>query len=150
MLLEREDVVVFEHDVEAIEIAGEAAHFHMVALPDDDDVVALAREGGHGAVRDAYERARGFDHRQAQGAGPREGPLGRTVGRHHHRRRLDVCDILRDRDALRLEGAQDGGVVDEVTEDRERAGVGVLERERDGIANAEAHAEVGRADYPHA
>ena len=149
MLLEREDVIVFEHDVEAIEIAGEAAHLHVVALPDDDDVVALAREGRDGAVRDVDERARGFDHRQPQGAGPREGPLGRAVGRHHHGRRLDVCDVLRDRDALRLEGAQDGGVVDEVTEDGEGAGVSVLERERDGIANAETHAEVGGSEDAH-
>ena len=45
MRLEREDVTSFEHDVEATEIAGEAAHLYVVALPDDDDVVALAREG---------------------------------------------------------------------------------------------------------
>jgi hypothetical protein len=60
-----------------------------------------------------------------------------------------VCHVLRDRDALRLEGGQDGGVVDEVTEDREGAGIGVLERERDGIANAETHAEVGRSEDTH-
>ena len=149
MLLEREDVIVFEHDVEAIEIAGEAAHFHVVALPDDDDVVALAREGRDGAVRDVDERAGGFDHRQPEGAGPREGPRGRAVGGHHQRRRLDVCDVLRDRDAFRLERAQDGGVVDEVAEDREGAGISVLERERDGIANAEAHAEVGGSKDTH-
>ncbi len=100
VLLERKDVCVIEHDVEAIEIAGEAAHLHMVALPDDDDVVAVAREGCDGAVRDVYERARGFDHRQPQGASPREGPLGRAVGRHHQGRRRDVCDVLGDRDAL--------------------------------------------------
>ena len=44
---------------------------------------------------------------------------------------------------------QDAGVVDQVTEDRQWAGVGVLERERDGIANAEAHAEVGRSKDTH-
>src|SRR5688572_33070815 len=68
MLLEREDVSVFEDDVEAIEIARKAAHFHMVALPDNHDVVALAREGRDGAMRDVDERTRRFDHRQAQGA----------------------------------------------------------------------------------
>src|SRR5688572_2766477 len=149
MILERENVVVFEHDVEAIEIAGDAAHFHVVALPDDDDVIAAAREGCNGAVRDVYERARGFDHRQAKGARSCEGPLGRAMSRHHDGRRLDVSDVLRDRDALRVEGAQDGRVVDEVTEDRERAGVRVLERERDRIANAETHAEVGRSQDTH-
>jgi hypothetical protein len=60
-----------------------------------------------------------------------------------------VCDVLRDRDALRLEDAQNGGVVDEVTQDREGAGVSVLVRERDRIANAEAHAEVGRSKDTH-
>jgi hypothetical protein len=71
------------------------------------------------------------------------------MGRHHQGRRPDVCDVLRDRDAPRLEGAQDGGVVDEVTEDREGAGVSVLERERDGVANAETHAEVSGSEDAH-
>ena len=149
MPLEREDVIVFEHDVEAIEVAGEAAHLDVVPLPDDDDVVALALEGRDGTVRDLYERARGFDHRQPLGAGPRQGPFGSAVRRHHQGRRPDVCEILGDRDALRLEGLQDGGVMDEVTEDREWTGVGVLVRELDGVANAEAHAEVGRPEDPH-
>ena len=149
MLLEREDVIVFEHDIEAIEIAGEAAHLHVVALPDDDDVVAVARESRDGAVRDAYERAGGFHDGQPQGAGPRERPLRRAVGRHHQGRRFDGCDVLRDRDTLGLEGAEDGGVVDEVTEDGEGAGVRVLERKCDGIANAETHAEMGRPEDAH-
>jgi hypothetical protein len=33
---------------------------------------------------------------------------------------------------------------------REGAGVGAVERERDGIANAEAHAEVGGPEDAHA
>ena len=149
MLFEGEDVSLFEHDVEAIEVAGEAAHLDVVALPDDDDVVALAHEVGDGAVRDVDERARRFDHGQSERTGPREGPLGRAVGGHHQGRRLDVGDVLRDGDALRLERAQDGGIVDEIAEDREGAGVGVLERERDGIAHAKAHAEVGRTEDLH-
>ena len=149
VLLEREDVVVFEHDVEAIEIAGEAAHLHVVALPDDDDVVAVAREGRDGTVRDVYERAGGFDHPQPQGAAPRETAFGRAVGGHHQGRRLDVGDVLGDRDALGLKAAQDGRVVDEVPKDREGAGVGVLMGQRDGISNAEAHAEVGRSKDTH-
>ena len=60
-----------------------------------------------------------------------------------------MCDVLRDRDALRLEGAEDGGVVHEVAEDREGAGVSVLERERDGVADAETHAEVGGTEDLH-
>jgi hypothetical protein len=39
--------------------------------------------------------------------------------------------------------------VNQVTEDRQGSGVGVLERQRDRIANAEAHAEVCRAKDTH-
>jgi hypothetical protein len=149
MFVERKHVIVFEHNVEAIQIAGEAAHLDVVALTNDDDVVAVAREGGNRAVCDAYERTCRFDHIEPERAGPREGTLGRAVGRHHHRGRRDVCNVLRDGDALGFERAQDVGIVDEVTEDGERASVGALERERDGIAHAKAHAEVGSADNPH-
>ena len=149
MLLEREDILVVEHDVEAIEVADEAAHLHVVALPDDDDMEARAREGSDGAVRDMNERAGGFDHREPQRARSREGPIRRAVGRHHDGLGFHSGHIVRDRDALRFEGREDGGVVDEVAEDREGTGVGVLERQRDGIADAEAHAEVGGAEDPH-
>jgi Domain of unknown function (DUF4173) len=151
VLLEREDVIIVEHDTEvvAVEIAGEAAHLHVVALAHDDDVVTLAGQGRDGAVRDVHQRARRFDHGQSHVAGPREGPLGRAMGRHHQCLRPDVCDVLRDRDALRLEGVEHGGVVDEVAENREGAGVGVLQCERDGIANAETHAEMVRPEDAH-
>ena len=125
------------------------AHFHVIALADDHDVVARRARAQHGAVRDVDERAGGFDHVEPQGAGPRERAPGRAVGRHHQRRRPDVGEVLRDGDALRLEGGQHGGVVDEVAEDRERAGVGVVEGEGDGVADAEAHAEVGRSEDTH-
>ena len=39
--------------------------------------------------------------------------------------------------------------MDEVPEDREGAGGRVLERERDGIANTETHAEIGRSQDEH-
>jgi hypothetical protein len=122
----------------------------MVALPDDDHVVAIAGERRDRAVGNVHERAGGFDDPQSESPGAGEGPFGRAVGRHHQGRRLDVRDFLRDRDALVFEGAQDGGVVDEVAENRERPGAGVLEGEGDGIPDAEAHAEVGRSDDTHA
>jgi hypothetical protein len=71
------------------------------------------------------------------------------VGRHHQRWRPDIGGVLRDRDALGLQAAQDGWVVDQVAQDRERAGVGVLDRELDGVADAKAHAEVDRPEDFH-
>jgi len=149
MILEREDVRVFEHHVEAIEISSQAAHLHVIALTDDDDVVAVAGEAGDGAMGDVHERARGFDHGQPQCAGPSERSLGRAMGRHHHGWRRDIGDVLRYRDAFRIECAQDRGVVYEVAEDGEGTGVGVLQRERDGIADAETHPEVGGTEDAH-
>jgi hypothetical protein len=57
--------------------------------------------------------------------------------------------VLRDRDALELQGTQNGWVVNEVAENREWTGVGLRECERDGIANAETHAEVFSAEDLH-
>ena len=62
----------------------QAAHFDVIALPDDDDVVAVAGERRDGAMGDVDERAGSFDDRQPQGARPRESALGGAVGRHHH------------------------------------------------------------------
>jgi len=112
-------------------------------------VIALARESRDGAVRDTDERARRFDDCQPQGAGPRERSVGRAVGRHHDGRRRDMCDVVRDRDTLGFEGAENTGVVNEIAKDREWAGVRLVERKRDGIANAEAHAEVGGSEDTH-
>ena len=141
MLVERQDIVLAQHHVEAIEIAGETAHLDVVALSHDDEVIAVARQRGDGAVRHLDERAGRLDDGQAERSRPRQSPPGRAVGRHHQRRGRDVGDVLRDRNAFGFECAEDGGVVDEIAEDREGARVGVLERERDGVAHAEAHAE---------
>lgn len=149
MLVECEDVIIGEHDVEAIEIAGEPAHLDVIALPDDDDVVAVARQGRDRAVRHADERAGGFDDGQPQRTSARERALGGAVCRHHDGGGRDARDVLRDSDAPGLERAQDGRVVDEVAEDGEGAGVSVLKRERDGIANAETHAEMRRSQDTH-
>jgi hypothetical protein len=121
----------------------------VVPLSDDDDVIALAGKGCDGAVRDADQRARGFDDGQSKGAGTRKRSLRRTVSGHHHDRRVHVRGLVRDRNAFGVEGAKDGGIVNELTENRERPGVRVLERKRDGVSNTEAHAEVSGADDTH-
>jgi hypothetical protein len=40
--------------------------------------------------------------------------------------------------------------VDEIAEDRKRSGVSMVEREGDGVANAEAHTKAGGAEDTHA
>ena len=60
-----------------------------------------------------------------------------------------IGNVLGDGDALRLQRVQDGRVMDEVAENRERTRVGVFEGERDGVANTEAHTEVSRPKDAH-
>jgi hypothetical protein len=148
MLLEGEDVSLLEHDTEIrrLEIARETSYFYVVALSNDDDVITVACERGDCAVRDMNERAGGFDDVESQRAGSGERSLGRAVRCDHQRWRRDLLDILRDGNALGFERTQDRGVVHEIAENRERAGIRVVERERNCIANAETHAEMGRAD----
>ena len=121
----------------------------MLALPDNHDVVAVAHQRRDGAMRDVHQRTGRFDDRQSERACTGQGPLGCAMGRHHHGGGGDVGEVLRHGDAPGLESAQDGGIVNEVAQDGQGAGVGMLERERDGIANAEAHAEVGRSEDTH-
>ena len=66
MFLERQHVLLVEHHVEVVEIAGQPAHLHVIALADDHDVVAIADEGRHGAMGDVDERTRRLDDVQAE------------------------------------------------------------------------------------
>ena len=81
---ERPHVVFVLHDVEVVEVFGEAPHFDMAALADDDRVIAVAEQGMDGAMRDAHERAGRFHDLQAERAGGGEGSFGRAVRRDHH------------------------------------------------------------------
>jgi hypothetical protein len=149
LLGEREHVRLVEHDVESIEVAGEATNLDVVALPDDHDVVAVSGEGGHGTVCDVDERTGSLDDRQSQRSRARQRPPRRAVRRHHHGRRLHECGIPGDLDASRLENALDVCIVDEIAKDGQRTGVGMLEGEGDCVADAEAHAEVCGAEDTH-
>jgi hypothetical protein len=60
-----------------------------------------------------------------------------------------MFDVRRDRDAPGSERAENRRVVNKVAENGEWAGVGVLEGQRDGVANAETHAEVSCAENLH-
>ena len=51
MVVERQHVLLVQDHVEAIEIAGETAHFDVIALPDDHDVIPVALERRDGAMR---------------------------------------------------------------------------------------------------
>ena len=72
-----------------------------------------------------------------------------TVRGDHQGVRRHLRDIVGNGDAPGRERAEDGRVVDQVTEDGERAGFGAGERQRDRVAHAEAHAQMRRSDDSH-
>src|SRR2546429_86510 len=57
-LAELRYVRLSQHHVELGQVFGQAAHFHVLALADDDGMKALTDEFGDGAVRDVDERTR--------------------------------------------------------------------------------------------
>ena len=149
MLLERQHPLLIEHHVEVVEIAGQPAHLHVIALPDDHHVVPIADECRHRPMGHVHERTRRLHDVQAERPSAGEGPRRRTVRGDHQGGRRHLRDIVGNGDAPGRERAEDGRVVDQVTEDGERAGFGAGERQRDRVAHAEAHAQMRRSDDSH-
>jgi len=149
VLVEGEHVGFVEHDVEGLEVVGQSTHLDVGALADDHGVIALRDERGDGAVRHAHERAGGFEDLESGGFRRLERALRGAVRGHHHRGRLHVGELARRGDALGVERREDGGVVHEIAEDGQGFGVPFVERERDGVADAEAHAESAGAQDVH-
>ena len=133
--------LVLEHDVEVLQIFGQPAHFDVIALADDHGMIAVAHERLHRAMRDVDERAGRFDDRRARwrGCGPASGPRRRA--RSPSPSASPPRDVAHAGDPLAA-GRQDLGVVDEIAEDGQRAGLGVLEGQLDGVPDAEAHPHV--------
>ena len=112
-------------------------------------MIPIADERSDGPVRQAHERTGRLHDVQAERACGRQRPLRRAVRRHHDRVRLHFGGLVRDGDAPVLQGCQHRRVVNQVAQDGERPGVRLRERQRDGVAHAEAHAEVFCADDLH-
>jgi hypothetical protein len=68
MFLELQHIMLVQHDVECLKIFSEAPHLHVVALANDDRMIALANEGSDGLVRHMDEGACPFNGLQTQRA----------------------------------------------------------------------------------
>ena len=139
---QRHHVGLIEHDVEGVEVFRESPYFDMSALPDDHGVVAVADERLDGAMRHVHERARRVHDLETERARAGHGPLRRAVRRHHDGPGRDQGRILRGRDPSGTQPGEDGVVVHEIAEDRQRRRVAPADRELDGIPNTETHSEV--------
>jgi hypothetical protein len=73
--LERLHVSLVEDDVELVEVIGQPTNLDMVALADDDRVIAVANERPDGPVRYSHKRTRRFDDLKAERAGAGEHPF---------------------------------------------------------------------------
>ena len=62
-------VVLVEHDVEVVQVARQAPHLDVVALADDDHVIAVAHERVDRAMGHVHERACGLDNGETARAG---------------------------------------------------------------------------------
>lgn len=135
--------VSFRFDnVVAIEIAGEADDFHMTAPANDDGMVAFGGEFGDRPMSERNERTGAFEHFVAVAAGIGDGSRGRAMSGDHGHGSFDAGGIGLEADAATAEVVQDGFVMDQFAQDRERTLLSFGLSESDGIANAEAHTEM--------
>ena len=110
-----------QHDVESVEVVGQAPHLHVAALADNHGVVAAADERLDGPVRHVHERTRRFDHLESLRACASQHPLGGAVRRHHHRVRSHIGWVAGDDDAPGSQVRQDRLVMHQVAEDGQRS-----------------------------
>ena len=91
------DVLFVEHDVELVEVFGQSAHFHVIALADDHRVIAIAEERRDRPMCDVHQRTGRLDDLEAEGPGAGERPSRGAMRRHHDGLGLHVRDVGRDR-----------------------------------------------------
>lgn len=145
---EKVHVGFVEDDVCVVEITDEAADLDMVPLADDHGVEAELDPMGEALVGDVDQGAGGFEDTMSELADLLDATGGGSMGGDEDGGGVQVGGVLGDADAFFLEAIEDGGIMDEVTEDGDGAGGGFLAGEEEGITDAEAHAEVGGADHP--
>jgi hypothetical protein len=147
--LKREHILLGQDDVELREIFGQAADFDMIAAADDDRMESAADEVGDGTMRQVHQRARRFDHVQAVLADARHHAVRRAVGANHDRAGINGGRIVDDVNAALAQLGQDGFIMNQIAKNGERPGLRTSERKVDGVADAETHAEMLRADDFH-
>jgi hypothetical protein len=142
MFLELQHITLVQHDVKRFEIVSQAPHLHVVALANDDGMIAVANQRSDGLVRHVDERACRFNALQAQRANLGERSRRCPVSRHHHSVRRHFERRASHGNSPGLQAGQDSFVVNQIAEDSERRGFAVRQRQRDRVADAEAHPEM--------
>jgi hypothetical protein len=136
------NVFLSQDHVELIQIASQAAHFHVLALAYDDGIKTFSDQFEQRTVRDVYQWAGGIFNRESVSAQPRSHSVRSPVRGDKHgigRRFIGPCGEPHSSPA---QIGQDRFVVNQVTEHGNRllhcCGIG----QSNGISHAKAHSEV--------
>jgi hypothetical protein len=135
--------------IERGKILGEAAHFNMTALADDDRVISLRDQAGDRAMRERHQRAGAFEDFEAMSAGASDGRFGGAMRGDHRGAGLDLRRIGLELNAAAAKISEDRFVVDELAQDGERLHPRGRLGEGDGVADAETHTEMFCSDNFH-
>jgi len=131
-----------KHDIEIRQVFRQAAHLYVIAFADDDRMTPFAHEPGHRTVGDMHQRACCFRHIQTPISRSLDGLFGRAMSGNHDCLGFHCAGILSDSDASVAKVGQDGFIMHEVAEDSEGLLFGMFHGQRNGVTNAETHAEV--------
>ena len=146
---ERSHVSVAQHHIVFGQVLRQTANLDMVALANDDRVIAFLLEPGHHAMREVDEWAGCLNDVQPSRPDPIHRSLRSPVRGDHHRWRGDGRRIVLDADASLCQRVHDCFVVYQLAEDSQRPGFGLLQGQRNGVAHAEAHSQVFCANDLH-
>ncbi len=143
------DLGFVQHDVASGMILGEAADLDMLGLADDHRMASLTDQGVEGGVGAVDEGAGGFGDFESHGFQRCNASSRGAMGGDEHPAGGDIGWIRPGEDTAGAEGLDDGGVVDEFTEDGDGSGGGGEGGVADGITNTETPAEMGGAKDLH-
>jgi hypothetical protein len=146
---QRSDVRLRENYVVFVKVAGESTHLDVLALADNDGMKSVFHQAEQSAVRVMDQRTGRLDDIETAIANPGERPVRSAVGGNEHRRRLDFSEIAGKGHPPGAQGAEHGFVMHQITEDGNRLLFNVLICQRNGVADAKAHAQVSCAKNSH-
>ncbi len=151
MRRERGDVLRVDDDVRLREIAGEAEHFHVVALADHDGVVALQHKLGQGSVGLAHQGTGGIRDSETLGFPCHAIALGGAVSGDDDLGcgGVPVVSEVTLTDSHLVELCANDLVVNELSEDGGGSLSGSFVSGLEGVTHAKAHAVVFREDDIH-
>ncbi len=132
-----------QDDVKCRQIFGQAAHFHVATLANDDRMIAGRSELLNGTMGVMHQRASRFEQMQTAFLCGANGFFRSAVGGDHGRGGGDSGGVISGLHAARTEFSHDGFIMDEIPQDGERVFGAFRAGQGNGVADTEAHAEMG-------